>query len=208
MWQLGQNLGFQCGFHILLFSLLISFLRSSGPVQCPGSEEHRKWLVAEIRAPKILRLPSHFFVLFLCRVSTATREHCRSLTQSVRQDRSHGDQVERSTRRRTDANSSSHRESASSCSSADCFASQVGQAESCSRLRRVAPFDKPEFDESRFVSQSTECSNRAQRRPSGGQAERQRDVEVDQRGNTDGFNRTKGDRVTIEDTAQQSFLAQ
>lgn len=82
-------------------------------------------------------------------------------------DRSHGDQVERSTRRRTDANSSSHRESPSSCSSADCFASQ-----------------------------STECSNRAQRRPSG-QAERQRDqLEVEQRGNTDGFNRTKAPEMS------------
>lgn len=136
MWQLDQNLGFQCDVHILLFSLLISFLRSSGPVKWPRSEEHRKRLMAEIRTPKNPRLPSHFF----CFVSVQSSYHLHvntSLTQSVRQDRSHGDQVERSTRRRTDANSSSHRESASSCSSADCFASQVGQAERVTHIGMI-----------------------------------------------------------------------
>lgn len=52
--------------------------------------------------------------------------------------------------------------------------------------------DKQEFDELCFVSQSNECSNRAQRRPPG-QADREQDAEVDQRGNSEGFNRTKGE---------------
>ncbi|XP_051250311.1 dickkopf-related protein 4-like [Dicentrarchus labrax] len=106
--------------------------------------------------------------------SNTIRSSKETTAQSSEQpDRSHGDQVERPVRRRTDTNFNSRRESPPPCSTPDCHVPQRGS-----------------------------CSNRAQRRPSSQdrqvdrQVDRHRDTETDGQSNTDGFNRTKAPEMS------------
>ncbi|XP_070759846.1 dickkopf-related protein 4 [Enoplosus armatus] len=84
-------------------------------------------------------------------------------------DRSHGDQVERPVRRRTETTLNSNRGQTPPCSTPDCYIPQRGG-----------------------------CSNRAQRTSSSQdrQVDRQVDTETDRQSNTDVFNRTKAPEMS------------